>query len=395
VPDHDPEGLVREARLLGDILDRAHLTPPHGLVAMLAAEAAAAGLHDLTVYLQDHDQLALMPLEPADPGCRDEAVEGTLPGRVFASVTALEADADGGTRLWLPLLDGSNRLGVLGVTVPRVDEARRRTARHLTALVAELLLSKNQYSDLLFLTRRRRATSLAAEMQWQLLPPLTLETADLAVAGAVEPAYDVGGDCFDYALNGDVLHFAIFDAMGHGLRAATMSAVVMGAYRHARRGGVDLAGKYARLDAAVADQFGDDHFATAQLAHLDGATGELRWVNAGHPRPLLVRGTTVVRALRGPTTLPIGLGGGAPEVISEALEPGDRVLFFTDGVVEQETEDGVELGFSRLADHVERQAAAGIGCAETVRRTAAALLKPEGGLRDDATLLLVEWKGRS
>ncbi len=69
------------------------------------------------------------------------------------------------------------------------------------------------------------------------------------------------------------------------------------------------------------------------------------------------------------------------------------MLFFTDGVVEQQAEDGEELGFSRLADHVERQSAAGVNVAETVRRIATSLMKPEQGLRDDATLLMVEWKG--
>lgn len=393
MPQQEDHALVRDGRLLGSILDAAHTTTPEGLAPLLAREAAAVGLTDLAVHLQDYDQLALLPLGARACPERAEPVEGTLAGRAFATRTAVEVDVDGGVRLWLPLLDGADRVGVLAVTAAHVDDGVRRTAQRLAGLAAELLVTKGQYSDLLFRARRRRPTTLAAEMQWQLLPPLMMETPELAIAGVLEPAYEVGGDAFDYALNGTILHFGIFDAMGHGLRAATMSAVVLGAYRHARRNGVDLAAKYAQMDAAVADQFGDDHFATAQLAHLDSTTGRLTWFNAGHPRPLLIRDGRVVHTLRNTPTLPIGLGGGEPQIATEQLEPGDRVLLFTDGVVEQEAADGDELGFARLADHVERQSAAGLSCPETVRRIAAALLKPDVGLRDDATLLLVEWKG--
>jgi serine phosphatase RsbU (regulator of sigma subunit) len=396
VPAQHDGAHAREGRLLGAVLDRQHVTAPPDFAAMIAAEAEAEGLADLALYLQDYDQLALLPL-PAGAKERDEeSIAGSVPGRAFAANTPVEVPAgSGGTRIWLPMLTGTDRVGVLGVTVENVDDDTRRLARRLTGLVAELLVTKGQYTDHFFRVRRRQPTTLAAEMQWQLLPPLMLETHRVAVAGIVEPAYAVGGDAFDYAMNGDVLHLGIFDAMGHGLRAATMCAVLVGAYRHARRNGIGLVDKYVRMDEAVADQFGEDHFATAQFAHLDTATGLLAWVNAGHPRPLLVRDAKVVRSLKGTTTLPVGFGGDKPQIHTEQLQPGDRVLFFTDGVVEQEAADGEELGFARLADHVERESAAGADAAETVRRLAAALMKPDHGLRDDATLLLVEWKGRT
>jgi serine phosphatase RsbU (regulator of sigma subunit) len=395
VPAQHDDAHAREGRLLGTILDRQHVTAPSEFAGMVAEEAEAEELTDLALYLQDYDQLALLPLHAGSKMRDEEPIAGSVPGRAFAANTPVEVPAEGGgTRIWLPMLNGTDRVGVLGVTVDRVDEEVRRLVRRLTVLVAELLVTKGQYTDHFFRVRRRQATTLAAEMQWHLLPPLMLETHRVAIAGIVEPAYAVGGDAFDYAMNDEVLHLGIFDAMGHGLRAATMCAVLVGAYRHARRNGIGLADKYVRMDEAVADQFGEDHFATAQFAHLDTATGLLTWVNAGHPRPLLVRDGKVVRALRGTTTLPVGLGGDRPDLQTEQLQPGDRVLLFTDGVVEQEAADGDQLGFGRLADHVERESAAGADAAETVRRLAAALMKPDHGLRNDATLLLVEWKGR-
>jgi serine phosphatase RsbU (regulator of sigma subunit) len=111
-------------------------------------------------------------------------------------------------------------------------------------------------------------------------------TPQVAAAGILEPAYDVAGDSFDYALNDDVLHVAVIDAMGHGLNAAVLATVAIGAYRHARRADVGLAELYGFMDAAIDDQFGPDHLVTAQMMRLDVRSGHLQWVNAGHPAPL-------------------------------------------------------------------------------------------------------------
>lgn len=392
--DAELRALAVEGALLGALIDKSHTIAPDHLPTLVAAEAAAAGLVDVRIYLQDYDQLTLMPLLAAgSAGDEPMPVNGSLAGRAFGTSQPQEIEVHGGVRMWLPMMDGTDRVGVLGLTAATADEHSRRLARRLAGLVADLLVTKSSYTDTFFRARRVQQTGLSAEMQWQLLPPLTLITPAVAVAGAVEPAYDVGGDAFDYALNSDVLHAGIFDAMGHGLRAATMCAVAVGAYRHARRNRVALAEKYQLIDQAFSGQFGDGQFVTAQLADLDTTTGTLRWINAGHPRPLLIRGNKVIHALRAEPALPLGLGGEQPEITCEQLEPEDRVLFFTDGVVDQITREGDLLGFDRLTDHVERESAAELSVAETTRRLTAALLQNRPTrLRDDATLLLVEWR---
>ena len=123
--------------------------------------------------------------------------------------------------------------------------------------------------------------------------------------------------------------------MGHNLDAATMATLAISAYRHARRVLISLAEQYGLMDEAISQQFGPDHFVTAQLMHLNIATGELQLVNAGHPAPLLIRDHLVVRGLESATTLPIGFGGAHRRSASEQLQPGDRVLFFTDGIIEE------------------------------------------------------------
>jgi len=223
-----------------------------------------------------------------------------------------------------------------------------------------------------------------------------MTTPQVSVAGALEPAYEVAGDSFDYALNDEILHVAMVDAMGHGLSAALMSALAIGAYRHARRFDVGLDGLYAAMDEAFCSQFGSDKFVTALMARLDVGSGLLQWVNAGHSAPLLLREGSVVLELDSPSTLPVGFGGATPVVTKRALERGDRVLFFTDGVTEEDRRVGAELGTTRLKDLIERTGTAGEPVQETVRLLSRALMEERGGVTsDDATLFLVEWRGGS
>jgi len=345
--------------------------------------------------LQDYDQMTLVPLpgEGLVTG-PEQPIDDSLAGLAFQTDEIVERPWGDVFRLHVPLLDGSDRVGVLVFTLDGVNEHHRRLVRRLAGLVADMLVTKSMYTDRFFQARRRRPMSLSAEMQWQLLPPLTMTTPQVAVAGALEPAYDVAGDSFDYALNDDVLHLCMIDAMGHGLDAAVMATLAIGAYRHARRIDVELADLYAAMDFALADQFEPDRFATAQMAALDVVSGRLRWVNAGHPPPLLLRAGRVVAQLDSPTTLPVGFGGATPIVTETTLQRGDRVLFYTDGLVEQRIPGGAEFGEARLREVIERVEAYGVPVQESVRRLSRLLMLERGGATtDDSTLLMFEWRG--
>jgi hypothetical protein len=381
-------------RLLGTMIDRAHEMPPQLIAPLVGEVIAAIGGRDVAVFLQDYDQMTLVPLPGQGLSVeKPEPIEGSLAGRAFLGDALIEQPVDSGVRLFVPLLDGSDRVGVLAFTADSPDDDDRRLARRFAGLLADVLVTKGGYTDRFFQARRRRSMSLSAEMLWSLIPPLMMTTPQVAVAGILEPAYDVGGDIFDYALNDDVLHVAIIDAMGHGLSAAVMATVAVAAYRHARRSDVDLADLYAAIDRAIAGQFDQDSFATAQMARLDVGSGLLQWVNAGHPHPLLLRNRRVVRTLHSPTTLPAGIGGATPHVSEESLEPGDRVLFFSDGITEEHTTGGEQFGEPRLIDQFERAEQSGGPVQETVRRLSHALMRERGGsTSDDATLFLLEWR---
>ncbi|QIY75906.1 PP2C family protein-serine/threonine phosphatase [Streptomyces sp. RLB1-33] len=384
-------------RLLGLLLDRARLMPPQLIAPLIAEEVAGIGGRDVSILLQDYAQEVLVPLAGSKLHVgQPEPMADSPAGRAFLSADVVEVpQAHGGVRMYLPLLDGSDQVGVMALTLDAVGDADRRLLRRLAGLVADMLVTKNAYTDLFFLARRREPMSVSAEIQWSLLPPLTMTLPQVAVAGILEPAYRVAGDSFDYALNGNILHMAVIDAMGHGLDAAAMATIAIGAYRHARRVFVSLAEKYAFMDDAISRQFGPDHFVTAQLMHINIATGELEMVNAGHPAPLLIREGRVERQLESATTLPVGFGGELPRIREHLLQPGDRVLCYTDGIIEEHVTGSEPFGEERLIHCVNRLGEEpSQGVRADLRRLSHTLKRERGGhTSDDATLFMIEWHG--
>jgi serine phosphatase RsbU (regulator of sigma subunit) len=384
-------------RLLGALLDRAHQMPPHLIAPLVAEEAAMIGGRDVCILLQDYGQRMLRPL----PGRglvtgESEPIDGSAAGRAFLRMTVVEERRDDGVRVYLPLISDSDEAGVLALTLDTADEDDLRLLRQLAVLAGGMLAAKNAYTDQFLQARRSAPMSLSAEIQWALLPPMTATTPQVALAGILEPAYDVAGDSFDYAINDNVVHLAVIDAMGHGLNAAMLATLAISAYRHARRADVGLADLYGLMDTVIEKQFGPDQFVTAQMMRLDIATGHLQWVNAGHPAPLLIRDRKVAQALESPGTLPVGFGGATPVVSDCELQRGDRVLFFTDGAFEEHQPGGQQFGMERLIDYVERAGQVGEGVQEMVRGLSRTLVSARGGVTtDDTTLFLVEWRGGS
>jgi serine phosphatase RsbU (regulator of sigma subunit) len=294
------------------------------------------------------------------------------------------------------VLDGADRLGVLGVQLSDraelYDPALRQQCQWLATLLGHLIVSMGVYGDQLERPRRRRALSPSAELIWQQLPPLTAATDSFVLAGMLEPSYDVGGDAYDYALSEHTVSVAIFDAVGHGMRAALMAAAALAGYRSARRDGRGVFDQARALDDVVSRSFPDSAFVTGVLGELDVTSGRLRYVNAGHPAPLLLRDGRVVRELTGGRRMPFGLDTAETTVVEEVLQPGDWLALYTDGITEARDATGAWFGEARLADFLTREIAAGQPPPETVRRLTKAVLEHQGGLlQDDASILLARW----
>jgi serine phosphatase RsbU (regulator of sigma subunit) len=378
---------------LRTLLTAGHHARPEDLPGLAMQVAAGLDASAIVLYLVDYGQLMLIPMiGPGTPAREQIPVDGTVPGRVYA--TGRPLSGTGPHRVWLPLVDGTERLGVLELLSHR-PARRRRTADDalVASMFAELIIARRVYGDAIEHTRRREPMQVAAEIVWSLLPPLTFATSTVTVTGILEPCYDMGGDTFDYAVHGDILHLAVFDALGHGMAASTLTAVALSAYRNARRTGLNLLDTCKSVDKWVAAQF-PDRFATATLAELDTRTGVLELICAGHPCALLFRNGRYVKALPGPTYTPLGLGlpTAAPYVIEEVLQPGDQVLLYTDGVIEARTDTGDFFGVDRLVDFVTRALADQLPAPETMRRLVHAILTHQHEqLQDDATALLIHW----
>jgi serine phosphatase RsbU (regulator of sigma subunit) len=381
---------------LTSLLRASHLLAPDELAATAAAEARRMGVRETVLYLADYEQVTLLPLPGTGVPERQELpIEGTMAGRAFRRVEVVASTATAGThRLWLPLLDGVERLGVAELELPAAPGPElERDLRVFITLVAELIVVNDAYGDVFARLRRRKTLSLAAEMQWELLPPMSFGTDRLVITGGLEPAYDIGGDSFDYAVNGSTAELLVIDAVGHGLPATVLAGVAIGAYRHARRNALDLPDIAVEINDTIAGQFGASRFATAVLARLDIDTGRLRWINAGHPQPLIVRGHSLVQPPYCPPGRPLGLQDAKPVCCETRLEPGDRLLLYTDGITEARSPTGEEFGEQRLADFICTAVAAGEPAPETVRQLMRHVLAHQADqLQDDASIVVLEWR---
>lgn len=387
-----PDTAVDENRL-EELIIEAQTALPVELPALANQCASALGLDTALIYLVDLQQRLLIPLDEA---LEPLPVDGSSAGWAYRTVSPRVAEGDDGLILWMPLVDGAERLGVLAVRTASLDGVRMRRSRMLAHLFAMLVTSKRAYSDWLAARTRTATMRLPAEMLRAFLPPRTIGSSRCVSTAVLEPAYDIAGDAFDHSVVKNVLHTMILDAMGHDLTAGLTTSVAMAAARNARRGGGDLVDVVASVDQALA-QWLPDHFCTGVLCRLDAETGVLRWVNCGHPPPLLIRAERVLAgALDRPPQPPIGLAGplapAARHVHETTLEPGDCVLLYTDGVVEARDADGAEFGLDRFTDFIIRSSAAGQRPAETLRLLIHAILDYQRNqLRDDVTILLFEW----
>ncbi|MFI6758301.1 PP2C family protein-serine/threonine phosphatase [Micromonospora sp. NPDC050417] len=232
-------------------------------------------------------------------------------------------------------------------------------------------------------------SKLAAVAQQAVLRPLGPQVGSLAVAAryiSSTAAAEIGGDLYEVIDTPYGVRMLIGDVRGKGLDAVRLASIVLGSYRHVAYERADLRAIVADLDRAVARSVGDEDFVTAALVEERGGT--LTIVNCGHPAPLLLRRGQVIPLEPPSPAPPLGfMPVVRPRV--ERLEPGDRLLLFTDGLGEARREGEFFptvdrawqlLGHGTVAD--------GLASLET------ALVEwVHGRLDDDIALVLMEYAG--
>ena len=314
----------------------------------------------------------------ASVGVGPEIIPEALP-----RLRGLVFDRVGPSMLW-PLVVRDRIMGFL--------LARDRPGADLEPFAGQAALAlelASGYTDALHAVRRRKGTQPAAEIQQNLLPPRLADVNRADVAGGVLPGYDVGGDFFDYAANADGLWLVVADATGKGNSAAALSSLAIGALRAARRAGAGLQ-EAARLADEAIQTLDMALYLTAVLGSWDADARRLRWINCGHPTPLVLRADGRLDELDGERTYPLGIRFTERvfPVLDAEVGPGDRLLLYSDGVSERRTTDGGRVGENGL-----RAILAELGprsAATTVRGLQDAVIaaSPEP-LRDDATLLVI------
>ncbi|MBO3749313.1 serine/threonine-protein phosphatase [Streptosporangiaceae bacterium NEAU-GS5] len=391
-------------RMLTGLLSASHLAPIEELPGLVREHAKAIGLTEVLIYLCDLRQEVLRLLTGRGPAAVDDpgadpaelSIDSTLAGRAFQQVRVLPRPEDENREdpecWWIPLLNGTARLGVLRV---RSDGGLFdvETARHLASMVALLVSSATSFSDSYARLIRSHPMHVAAEMQWRLAPPLTFACDRVTVSAVMEPAYEVAGDTFDYAIAGDVLHLDVFDAMGHDISAGLTASLAMAACRNHRRQGVGLADNSVAIEQVLTAEFGRDRFVTAIMGDLDLSSGMFTWVNRGHYPPVVIRDGRWVISLECPPAHPMGLSLGLDvQVCQEQLQPGDRLLLYTDGITEARDSAGREFGLQRFTDFISRHHSNALPVPETLRRLIHDVWAyQQGRFSDDATVLLAEW----
>ncbi|MEX5637880.1 PP2C family protein-serine/threonine phosphatase [Parafrankia sp. FMc2] len=386
--------------MLGALVDLGRPATFEQLPRLVAEHAAGSGLHQVRIYVADLRAEVLREVTgrglDAGEGGEELRVDGSLAGQAFREIRLLSASPDAAAGLrkyWVPVLDGTERLGLLLVAISTdLDSDTEDAMRQLAALVGLLLVSKRAVSDSHARLIRSRPMSVAAEMQWQLMAPPSFANDRVEIAAAMEPAYEVGGDAFDYAVGSDIVHLGIFDAMGHDAAAGLCANLAVAACRAHRRQGLDLVRTAQEIERSLIDQFGSARYATAILAELDTTTGQLSWISHGHHPPVIIRGGRWITTPLCEPAHPLGTDLGlTATVCQEYLEPGDRLLLYTDGVTEARDAAGREFGLARFVEFILREQDMGLPVQETLRRLMRALLDHhDGRLRDDATVLFLE-----
>ncbi|HEX5598935.1 MAG TPA: PP2C family protein-serine/threonine phosphatase [Micromonosporaceae bacterium] len=232
-------------------------------------------------------------------------------------------------------------------------------------------------------------SKLASVAQQAVLRTLGPQVGTLAVAGryiSATAVADIGGDLYEALDTPYGVRIIIGDVRGKGLEAVRLASVVLGSYRHVAYERADLRAVVADLDRAVARSVGDEDFVTAALVEERGGT--LTIVNCGHPPPLLLRRGEVIPLEPPAPAPPLGF---MPVVRprTERLEPGDRLLLYTDGLGEARR-DGEFFPTANRAWRLLGHGTVGDGL---ISLETALIEWVRGRLDDDIALVLMEYTG--
>ncbi|MDG4783460.1 PP2C family protein-serine/threonine phosphatase [Micromonospora sp. WMMD961] len=345
--------------------------------------ARSYGITDVELYQVDYRLAELIPLTDG------EAI--TTPGhpawRAFDHQSPVVSDGNA----WLPVSMRGERRGVLFLSpVPDDPEAVAPMADIATALAHELA-AVSAGTDVYRAARRAQRLTLAAEMQWDLLPGRSRIRPSFSLAGQLEPAYAVRGDSFDWSDDGQSLWLSTINGSGEGVAASLLTSLATHALRNARRAGLSLADQAALADQALYDLYRGEQHLSALLMQLDLRSGMMTVVDAGSPRLVILRSGNVIEQ---PLEAQFPLGMFEATDYHEQkfpLERGDRIFVVGDGVLEA-TGQHSRYGETALDRFLRRTGS--MEPLDAVRSLIGDLRAfVAGDLVDDAVVVCLDWTG--
>ncbi|MBO4162872.1 PP2C family protein-serine/threonine phosphatase [Micromonospora antibiotica] len=359
-------------------------SPADLLLDRLAGELTRAyRITDVDLFQVDYRLSVLLPLAGGEP----VSGPGHPAWRCFDHQQPVLTEGVG----WFPVGMRGERRGVLRLTPVPDDRATvDELARIATALGHELA-AVTAGTDVYRTSRRARRLTLAAEMQWELLPGRSRDRPSFRLAGQLEPAYAVRGDSFDWSDDGDRLWLSTINGTGEGVAASMLTALATHALRNARRGGLGLADQVALADQAIYALHGGEQHLSALVMELDLGSGVLTAVDAGSPRLMLLRDGEVTEQVLD-KQFPLGMFEGTDYQHQRfELRRGDRLFVLSDGVLDA-TDRHVRYGETALERFLRRTGP--MTPLDAVRSLIGDLRAfVAGDLVDDAVVVCLDWTG--
>ncbi|MET9458476.1 PP2C family protein-serine/threonine phosphatase [Streptomyces canus] len=371
---------------------------PHELLDTIRAVLIEQyGAEDVELFMADYSLSVLQPVSVLPYTLEPVSVHNSPAGRAFgAQRPHREEGRNGRTRLHLPVSVRGDRLGVLSLTLSDGDAAHRwesELADIADVLGHEVVVAERD-TDVYLQARRKDRLTLAAEMQWQLLPGRACSRPEYDLGAQLEPAYAIFGDNFDWSATADHLMLYVTNGMGEGIEASLLTNLAINALRNARRAGLSIADQAALADQAVYAHYRGHCYLSVLMFEFDLATGRASVVDAGSPQLLRLRGGTVER-VDFDAQLPLGMFEETDYMAQDFhVEPGDRLVFVSDGVHAVASPRGEAYGEAALARAIHSTRL--LPAAEVPR----AILRELTGHRgeampdDDALIVCLDWRGR-
>lgn len=374
---------MNEANNIGSLVEALAMSHPARLSQTVTNALATEGKLEAVIWVSDVGGTRLTDLAGSE---ESQGVDGTLAGRAYHDLEIIVSEG----RLFAPLESLGRVMGVLEVRGSGLGE---RQLEMMTAarVITDRLIGTKGHSDVVERARGAGNLGLAATIQYDMMPIPSYIGDQVEIGGWIEPAYDIAGDAWDYAINEHEVDFGIFDSVGHGLRACQLSMVALGSFRLARRQGGTLLDIAHGIEEGLRAIVTNGEFITSGLGRAVPDEGTLELANAGHLAPIRVRDGKASR-LEWEAALPFGLDGKDPSIHTFEVQTGDAYYFFSDGVIEAMDPDRNPFGLETLSDLLERSNSE----ERTVKAICRAVLDSviehvAGPLRDDATVLGVRF----